>query len=154
MSDGTKEVIERRTEDAFARSAWQDPRVEYRAMLRRLREQDPAAFESAVRDYESAVVARLADAGVDPVEAWLSYGERLAGVVGGGRLVRIDAAGRALDRGSSDEDAAPSRPLLLLHLPAAESAPAIVVACPREPTAAQEATLALLVDGRTAVQES
>lgn len=152
MSDETKEAIERRTEEAFARSVWQDPRAEYRAMLRRLREQDATAFEGAVREYETIVVARLADRSVDPVEAWLSYGERLAGWVGGGRTVRIDAVGRAIDTeppATDSADRAPE-PAVLLHLPAVESAPAIVVACPREPSAAQRATLALLVDGRTA----
>lgn len=139
-----REAAERRTAEAFERSAWQDPRSDYRATLRRLREVDATAFESAVRDYETSVVARLGDPDVDPVAAWLQYGERLAGWIGAGRTVRIDANGRAEETDSIDNE-----PTLLLHLPSDEAAPAIVVACPREPSAAQRATLALLVEGRS-----
>jgi hypothetical protein len=120
-------------------------------MLRRLRELDGAAFESAVHDYETAVVARLNDASADPVEAWLSYGERLAARVGQGRLVRVDREGRADAVDSVDgENTGPDEKALLLHLPSRETDPGIVVACPREPSDAQRATLALLVEGRTA----
>ncbi|HUF11970.1 MAG TPA: hypothetical protein VMN78_02595 [Longimicrobiales bacterium] len=140
-----KEAADRRTDEAFARSRWADPRGEYRVILRQLRERDEAAFEDAVREYEAAVSARLSDASVDPVPAWLAYGQRLAGRIGGGRTVGIDESGRA-----SDVDDLPAEPTLLLHLPAAEGARAIVVARPREPSAAQRATLAVLAEGRTA----
>lgn len=143
MSD-SKEAVERRTDEAFAASPWQDPRAEYRALLRQLRERNAAAFEEAVRAYETGVVARLGDGTVDPVAAWLGYGRRLAQNAGGGRTVRIDEDGRAHALG---DDEIPAEPALLLQLPAEESAPAFVVAAPREPSPAQRATVALLVAG-------
>ena len=143
----SREQIERRTDAAFANSEWQDPRADYRALLKRLRERDAAAFEEAVRAYEEAVVARLGDSSVDPVAAWIEYGRRLAHIAGGGRTVRIDDAGRAAD--ATETEAA--EPELLLHLPADEAAPAIVVVAPREPSAAQRATAALLAGGAQAL---
>lgn len=143
----SKEAVERRTAEAFERSAWQDPRAEYRDLLRRLRGQDGAAFERAVLEYEATVVERLTDPSVDPVAAWLGYGERLAGWLGHGRTMRIDAEGRA----SEVEPASTAEPALLLHLPAEESAAAIVVASPRQPSAAQRAAVALLAEGRAAL---
>lgn len=140
----TKEAIERRTDDAFAASAWQDPRAEYRALLRRIRERDTAAFDDAVRLYETRVVAALADDAVDPVAAWLDYGRRLAQLAGGGRAVTVDEQGRA---GELRSDAPIIAPTLLLQLPADESAAAFVVAVPREPSPAQLATMALLAAG-------
>ena len=146
MSDA-REAIERRTDAAFAASAWQDPRAEYRALLKRLRERDSTLFEDAVRAYDATVVSRLADdERADPVGAWIEYGRRLAQIAGGGRTVAIDGDGRALD--------APSEPLpatLLLHLPADEGAPALVVAAPRDASPAQQATVALLAAGAQAL---
>ena len=142
MSDDAKELIERRSEEAFARSGWRDPRADFRGMLRQLRERDAAAFESAVKEYEARVASRLGDASVDPVAAWLDYGRRLAMLIGGGRTVAVDADGR------STPDEGGDAPALLLHLPAEEAAAAIVVAEPREPTAAQRATIALLAERR------
>lgn len=142
----TKEALERRTDEAFARSAWADPRAAYRALLRRLREHDAAAFESALSEYESRVVSRIQDPAADPVACWLDYGRRLAQLAGGGRSVRVDADGR-----SESDDGAAAAPALLLQLPADESASAIVIAQPREPSAAQRATAALLADRHQAL---
>lgn len=143
----TKESTERRTDAAFAASPWQDPRDDYRAMLRRLRDRDAAAFEEAVGAYESGVVRALADAAVDPVLAWLEYGRRLAQIAGGGRTLSIDRDGRA----GVATQVEPDHPALLLHLPADETAPAFVVAAPREPSPAQRATVALLAAGAQAL---
>ena len=142
----SKESIERRTDEAFARSAWRDPRADYRGLLRRLREQDAGTFERAVAEYEARVAGRVAQPDADPVAAWLDYGRRLAELAGGGRTVRIDDSGAAVP----DDPAHPS-PALLIHLPADESAAAIVVAEPREASPAQRATIALLSEGQTAL---
>lgn len=144
----TREAIEERSGQAFARSAWSDPRAEFRTMLRRLKEIDESAFESAVREYETTVVERLADAAADPVTAWLGYGERLAASLGRGRTVSIDAEGRAADVAG---DWTARQAALLLHLPKDEDARALVVACPREPSAAQRAARDLLAEGRVSV---
>lgn len=142
----TKEQIERRTDEAFARSPWRDPRTDYRALLRLLRDQDAARFETAVAEYEARVVARVEDPAVDPVAAWLDYGRRLAELAGQGHTVRVDVDGRA-----APADAELTGPALVLHMPSDESAPAIVVAIPRDPSPAQRATAALLADRRTAL---
>lgn len=150
--DELKEAVERRTDEAFGRSPWQDPRGNYRAVLRGLRQQDATTFEEAVREYEARIVSRLTDESADPVAAWLGYGCRLAELVGGGRTVRVDDDGRA--------EALPAEPFsadiidepaLLLHLPADASAAAFVVASPRELSAAQAAAVALLAGGATAL---
>ena len=142
----SKEAIERRTEAAFAASAWRDPRADYRALLRHLREQDATLFETAVAEYEARVVARVAQPDADPVTAWLDYGHRLAELAGRGRTVVVDAEGR-----SSDATGDPSQPALHLHLPADESAAAIVVAEPRDASPAQRAAIALLAERRNAL---
>ncbi|HEX6587680.1 MAG TPA: hypothetical protein VF039_01555 [Longimicrobiales bacterium] len=143
----TKEAIERRTDAAFAASVWQDPRAEYRALLKRLREHDSALFEEAVRAYESTVAGRLAeDERADPVGAWIEYGRSLAQLAGGGRIVAIDSDGRATEAPTGSLSAT-----LLLQLPTDESVPAFVVAAPRETSAAQRATAALLAAGAQAL---
>ena len=148
MTDpAARELVERRSDEAFARSEWQDPRADYRALLRRLKEQDSAAFESAVREYDERVAARLRDERADPVRAWLDYGLRLAQLAGGGRTVSIDADGRSTEL----PEAGPTAPALLLHLPADEAAAAIVVGAPREPSGAQRAAVMLLAERRTAL---
>ena len=142
----SKESIEGRTDEAFERSAWRDPRADYRALLRQLREQDAALFESAVVEYETRVAGRLADAAVDPVAAWLDYGRRLAELAGRGRTIRIDETGVSV----GDDPADPS-PALLIHLPADEGAAAIVIAEPRDASSAQRATIALLAERRSSL---
>ena len=137
----SKEALERRTDEAFAGSAWADPRAAYRSLLRRLRENDAGLFESALAEYEARVVSRLQDPTTDPVACWLDYGRRLAALAAGGRCVRVDAEGR-----SAADDGDATEPVLLLQLPADEGASAIIVAQPREPSPAQRATVALLAD--------
>jgi len=142
----SKEAVERRTDEAFARSAWADPRAAYRSLLRRLREHDAALFERALGEYEALVVSRLEDPAADPVTCWLDYGRRLADLAAAGRCVRVDAEGR-----SAADDGSTTEPALLLQLPADESAAAIVIAQPREASAAQRATVALLSDRQQAL---
>ncbi len=147
MSDSqAREIVERRSDEAFAASGWQDPRTEYRALLRRLKERDAAAFDHAVREYEARVASRVGDDGVDPLAAWLDYGVRLAELLAGGRTVAVDLAGR-----SASIDGLPAEPTLLLQLPADDAAAALVVAAPREPSPAQQATIALLAERRQAL---
>lgn len=147
MKARQREAVDRRTDEAFARSGWRDPRLDYRDLLRRLKERDETSFRNAVHDYEAEVVERLSDPATDPVAAWLEYGARLAALVGGGRTVAIDRDGRS----SEAPGATPGVGTLLLHLPANAGAGGIVVACPREPSDAQAATIALLAEGKTAL---
>lgn len=85
----------------------------------------------------------IAAGGVDPVEAWEAFGRRLAFISGEGREVAVDPTGRA-------EPATHPAPddRLLLFLPADPREPVLPLRVPRALSSPQEATLALLVEGR------
>jgi|GEM_PF-2158500 len=148
MSD--RELVERRTAEAFADGALADPRAAYRAYLRTLRERDAEAFERAVALYDD-LVQHIAG-GADAREQWLEYGTALAALVEG-RLVRIDRNGLAAPHQNA-LDADDDPPPLVLHLPDRTSMPALPVALPARPSPAQQATLALLIEGRQELEGS
>ncbi|HSM35325.1 MAG TPA: hypothetical protein VK837_02925 [Longimicrobiales bacterium] len=116
-----------------------DPRGVLRDRLRALR--GTAHFERAVAHYRDVLVPGVADGTLDPLEAWLEYARLVAGCVPG-REVAIDADGRD----GADASAAAS---LLLHIPEERGAPVTPLRAPAAPSAAQSATVALLVEGRT-----
>lgn len=152
-------AAERRTDAAFAEGPYLDPRAAYRAHLRVLRERDGAAFERGVKAYEALV--QEIGAGGDAGQAWLRYGAALAGETPG-RTVAIDADGRASAWAGQDdgqpsgddprERDAPGAVPLILHIPDDARAPALPLAAPRTPSRAQNASLALLVEGRESLQ--
>jgi hypothetical protein len=94
MSEQAKERADARLLEAFAREGIEDNRPAYRQRLRQLRDRNPAAFERALRHYEDEVLPAL---GVedDPVAAWIAYGVWLGELDGPGRLLAVDADGRA-----------------------------------------------------------
>jgi hypothetical protein len=118
-----------------------DPRPPLRGRLKRLRETHPEAFASAVAHYENTVLAALARA--DAVTAWVDYGRFVGERTAAGQLTRIDAHGRAstfqppLTRGS-----------LVLFVPEDGADEVLPVVAPRQPSAAQQAALELLVHRR------
>lgn len=117
-----------------------DPRALYRDLLRRLREDDPDAYEEAVGRYERDLGE--ADGGdADPVEAWIGYGRWLAGRLYPGRDVAVDREGRARELA---ERRVPEG-ALLLHLPEKRNVRALTLFLPLDPTPPQEATRELLV---------
>lgn len=141
--DVTKEAAER-LEDALNRSNLRDPRDFYRAHLRGLRDRDPQGYERAVRTYHDRLLPRVARPDSDAVGEWLEFGMLLAELSGEGRSLVIDEAGRARPAASP-----PPRDGLLLYMPRDPAVPVLPLLVPRAPSAAQEATLDLLVHGRT-----
>ena len=115
-----------------------DPRPSYRERLRRLREEQPQSFDRAVRHYEQEVLPALAER--DPLPVWLEYGSYLASVTSPGDVVRIDAEGRAT--AWTPQSAAG----LVLHIPGDTAADVMVLSRPVAMSAAQTATVTLLVE--------
>jgi hypothetical protein len=122
-----------------------DPRPPLRHRLRQLRETDAAAFEQAIGHYETEVLPRLAD---DALGTWLDYARYLGELTGPGRLMSVDARGRA-------ETFRPpvQRGTLVLYLPEADAADVIVAAAPLECAPPQQATMDLLVEKRLVLQD-
>jgi hypothetical protein len=119
-----------------------DPRPYCRPVLKYLRETDPQAFARAITHFESELVPALAE-GADPVRRWLEYGLLLASVLGPGRLMEVDATGRA----HPVEDPLTASGLVL-HIPDAEATPVLVLRHPSAGSPAQDATVELLAEGR------
>jgi hypothetical protein len=146
MSDDPRTRADARLEAALEAAGMRDPRPLYRKILKHLRERDAAAFERAIRHFDDELVPGVAG-GEDPVAAWLAYGRLLADLLGEGRTVEVDGTGRARPAAS------PSGEGLVLHLPDAADAPALVLRYPRDATAAQDATYELLVLGRQQISD-
>ncbi|MFO7587638.1 MAG: hypothetical protein R6X22_06150 [Gemmatimonadota bacterium] len=136
----SREDRARRLSDrALSDAGFADPRPLYRELLRRLRETDPEGFREAARHYETELVPAVAERNADPVEAWIGYGARIAARLGPGRVVRVDATGRALPL----EAGPPPEGSLVLHLPD-DGSRATVLLLPLEPSEPQGATVELL----------
>lgn len=140
MPEQVKDRAEARLLEAFGQAGIEDNRPVYRQWLRGLRERNPDAFERALRHYEEAVLPALAG-GPDPIEVWIGYGVWLAELEGPGRLVEIDARGRARPAQAASADG------LVLFLPEDERVPVLPTRLPATPSAAQRATWDLLVAG-------
>ena len=117
-----------------------DPRPAYRERLRILKEERPEAFATALRHYEENVLPAIANDG-DVMSAWVRYGAALGAHTAPGRMVRVDETGRASAFAPPVQAGS-----LILHIPDENSAPILVATAPAEPTAAQQATLNLLVN--------
>lgn len=147
--DDARERADARLAAALRESELEDPRDFYRERLKLLRERSPAAFQDALRYYEDELLPSVAAEDSDPVREWFAYGRRLAELTAPGRLVEIDASGRA------HAHAPPlDRTRLVLHLPDDEREPAMILGLPRAASAAQRATCDLLVRGRTELVEA
>lgn len=129
--------------DAYARSleahGLQDVQPLYRALLKRLKSRDAAAYEEAVARYRDRVEPAVEDPGRDPVEVWLAYGRWLAERLSPGEVRAVGPDGRADPVG----DGAPPGSLLL-HLPDDRKERAICLAMPAAPTDPQKETADLL----------
>lgn len=147
MDAQLRTTAEQRLTDAAAAAGLQDPRPAYRERLRQLRENDTAAFERAIAHYERNVLPALA-AG-EPLAAWAEYGAFLGGLTAAGRLVRVDASGRA-----EPWQAVPRQLDLVLFLPDDTAGAVLVIAEPLEPSPAQRATIELLVNRKLALDLS
>lgn len=123
---------------AFAERDLEDPRPLYRDLLLELRDEDPDAYEEAVRHYREEV--EPATEGEDVLVAWVDYGRRLAARLAPGRTVAVDRSGRSRDA----ERGRPPAACLLLHLPESTGRRAVALAVPSDPTEHQEQTRELL----------
>ena len=139
-ADGPRERADRRFAEMLERTGLPDPRDRYRGWLRQLREQDEPAFRMALEYFEQRLVPAVASAESDPVREWTEYGLRLAQRLQPGSPVRIDGSGR-----SRSADASAPLDELVLHLPTSTREKALPVRIPPLPSAAQQATLQLLV---------
>lgn len=143
MDDTAKLVAEKRTAEALEGSPFDDFRDAYRERLRWLKDARPEGFSEALAHY-----AQLVDnigRGDAPLHEWLTYGKRLGELSGAGKVVAIDASGRAQPV-SQFEDS------LLLHLPDDINVPALPLAVPRDLSEAQKASLDLLVRRRLSLE--
>lgn len=128
------------TDLALAAGGFADMRPVYRAMMRRLKQQDADAFDEATRRYEEVLAPALADEDRDPLAAWIEYGNWLARRLGPGRLVRLDETGLA-----TAAEPEPMSGHVLLFLPDAERDSGIPLLRPSSPSEPQATALDLLV---------
>ncbi len=127
-----------------------DPRAAYRDLLRSLKDADPDAFARMRVHYTQEVEPALEQEDRDPLAVWLDYGLALARAAGGeGEAMVIGADGLAMPLEGS-----PPPGLLTLLLPTRRGQRAIPVATPASPSAAQQASLDLLVNGKVRVASS
>lgn len=112
----------------------------YRALLRRLKSEDPGAYEEAVERYRTDVDDAVAGAG-DPVAVWLAYGAWLAPKLAPGSFTRVHANGRA-ER--IEPPLAPGDMIFLL--PTDPKRRGFVLAMPKVASPAQRETAALLCE--------
>jgi hypothetical protein len=139
MEPELRQLAETRLQAAAAELNMKDPRQPYRDRLRQLREQHTDAFTRAIDHYETQVLPSLAEV-ADPLAVWLDYGSFLAQLTSTGRAWRIDGAGRA----SSLEGSVHTGDLVMF-VPDDTSSEVLVMAEPESPSAAQNATMDLLV---------
>ena len=149
MTSDIQETADRLLEKALEDRGGRDPREYYRERLRELKREDPDAYEEAVTYYVETLVPGIAAEEVDPLEAWLEYGRRLAELTARGRTVVVDEGGRARSYRSPGEAEG-----LVLHLPDDTRQRVLLVGLPRELSSAQQATYDLLVQGRQTLRES
>jgi hypothetical protein len=131
--------------DAYARSlekhGLEDVQPLYRALLRKLKSLDAAAYEEAVARYREDVEATETTSDTDPAAVWLAYGCWLAGRIEPGSLTTIADNGRA----EATTEPPPLGPMLI-HLPEATNRRGFVLAMPSKATPAQRETAALLCE--------
>jgi hypothetical protein len=153
VREETSTSTEREQADALLEAALRetgarDPREFYRDRLRELKERDKEAYAEAVRYYEQTLIRSIASRAAEALTAWTEYGRKLAELTTPGRTVAIDRSGRA---GPYASPAA--KEALVLHLPEAAGARALLVGLPAELSDAQRATYDWLVTGRLKLRD-
>lgn len=147
QTEDPQALADRRLEAALEETGARDPRGACRERLRGLKAIDAAAFEQAIGHYRERLIPSII-AGEEPFAAWVEYGRTIAELTFHGRTVAIDRTGLAREYSTPADPEA-----LVLHLPEGGRGRALVVAEPREPSPAQQATCDLLVDGRSTLRE-
>jgi hypothetical protein len=149
MTSPEREKAEALLEAALRKTGSRDPREFYRDRLRELKERNRGAYAEAVRYYEDTLVRSIASGAVEPLTAWTEYGRKLAELTAPGRAVSVDKTGRAVPYSPPSEPGA-----LVLHLPQAPGARALLIGLPAELSDAQRATYDWLVLGRQKLRDS
>ncbi|HET6764562.1 MAG TPA: hypothetical protein VFH27_12850 [Longimicrobiaceae bacterium] len=135
-----RERADQRFQDALKATGARDPRDHFRKVLTEMRASNPAAYKEALGYFSTRLIPAVAADASDPIAEWLEYGRVLATLQAPGRTVQLDPTGR------STPYAAPiPADRLVLHLPDATSAKAILVGLPPEMSPAQRAAYDLLV---------
>ncbi len=143
MSAEANRIADERLARAIAESGAPDPRGGCREQLRRLKQQSSERYAEGVAYYRDTLVPSIAEEEADPLAAWRDYALFIAQLASPGRAVAVDAKGR------SRPFEPPGRPTeLVLFLPGHKRAPAVLIALPPAPSAAQRATRDWLVFGR------
>lgn len=137
---------DRLLEEALKKTGARDPREPFRGFLRELKERSASEYESAVSEYREEVLRGIAESGVDPLVRWLEFGCATVNRLNPGRAIVVDGTGRAAPYAPP-----PSWKDLILHIPDDRKSRALLVGSPPEPTAAQHATIQLLVLGKLRV---
>ncbi len=143
MGEGQREEADRRFEEARERAGARDPRDYYRTALRELKPVAPDSYEKAVKYFQEVLVPSIASGQTEPLHAWREYGRLIAELSVEGRTVAVDETGRSEPFSS---DAPLDR--LVLHLPNGKRGKALLVSLPPTLSAAQRASVDLLVKGK------
>ena len=146
MTTDLRKKADARFATALAATGARDPRDYYRARLRELRRSNPQGYDDAVAYYQDTLVPSIAEREAEPLAAWREFGLLLARLTAPGRAVAVDPSGRSRPFEPPGETAD-----LVLHLPDASNARALLVGLPPKPSAAQTATHNWLVLGRRAL---
>lgn len=139
--DDARNAADTRLDAALAAAGIEDPRPAYRDRLRALRSAQPDAFARALAYFETTLVPAVAG-GAEPLSAWVEYGRFLAEAAARGRVVSVDASGRA-----RPYEPPPSADLVLFIADDGRRGVTPLLE-PGAPSEAQRATLDLLVRGR------
>jgi hypothetical protein len=139
MTENSRREAEQRLEAALTERGLADPRPALRERLRSLRETDATAFDQARMRFD-AMMHEARGSAADALDPWIEYGRLLGELTGEGKLMSVDPTGRAAAYQQSAVTGC-----VLLHLPEDPATPALVVLAPLTPSAAQQATLDLLV---------
>ena len=142
MSEDATATAEQVLEDALEATGARDPREFYRDRLRELKQVNPEGYQQAVAYYRDTLIPSVAAGAEEPLAAWTEYGRKLAEALAPGRTVSIDRTGLAKAYGGAAHDA------LILHLPDAGGARALLVGLPADLSDAQRATYDVLVAGK------
>lgn len=140
--DDERALADTRLDQALAAADTLDPRPVYRDRLRALRAADAETFSRALEYFETTLVPAVAG-GAEPLSAWVDYGRFLAERGGPGRVVAVDASGRA-----RPYEPPPAEGGLVLFIAADGRRGVTPLLEPRNPSAPQQAAMNLLVRGR------
>lgn len=138
---------EHRLESVLRNTGAPDPRDLHRQHLRELRRADPEGYGDALAYYRGTLLPKVAADGSEPLVEWAAFGRLVAKLIRPGDAVRVAGDGLAEPLALDDDGRPVFSGELILHLPSGKGR-ALVISEPADPTPAQSATRALLVEGR------